>query len=226
MPTVLITGAGRGLGLALVEVYARRGWRVHACCRAPDQAHGLRAVTGEVVVHALDVRDQTAYQPLADRLVRETVDVLIANAGVAGPRDRIEMIDVPAWFETFHVNCIAPLVLAGTFRRHVARSEAGKMIAVSSILGSIADNRSGGLYAYRCSKAALDMGWRSLSCELREEGVICTLLHPGWVRTAMGGEGAPLEPRMAAESLVGVIDGLGPEHSGRFFDHRGREIPW
>ncbi len=226
MPTVLLTGASRGLGLALVESYAVRGWRVHACCRMPERAHALRAVPGEVILHRLDVRDQTAYPPLADRLGGETIDVVIANAGIGGPRDRIEMLDVPAWFETFHVNCVAPLVLAGALRRHVARSREKKMIAISSILGSIGDNRSGGLYAYRCSKAALDMAWRTLACELRDEGIVCTLLHPGWVRTGLGGEGAPLEPREAAEAIRKLIAELGPEQSGLFLDRNGREIPW
>ncbi len=223
---MLVTGASRGLGLALVETYAGRGWRVHACCRNPDRAHALQGVAGAVTVHRLDVRDQTAYRPLADRLVGEAIDVLIANAGIPGPEDRIEMLDIPAWFETFHVNSIAPLVLAGAFRRHVARSGQKKMIAISSILGSIGDNRSGGLYAYRCSKAALNMAWRSLSCELREEGVICTAVHPGWVRTSMGGQGAPLAPQEAAVAIFTVIEGLGPDQSGRFLDYRGREIPW
>ncbi|HFA59388.1 MAG TPA: SDR family NAD(P)-dependent oxidoreductase, partial [Rhodospirillales bacterium] len=103
VPTILVTGATRGLGLALVEAYARRGWRVHACCRNPDRAHALQGVGGDVVLHRLDVRDQTAYRPLADALIGEAIDVLIANAGIAGPEDRIEMLDIPAWFETFHV---------------------------------------------------------------------------------------------------------------------------
>jgi len=226
VPVMLITGASRGLGLALVGTYAAQGWRVHACCRVPERAHALQAIRGEVEIHRLDVRDQTAYRPLADRLVEEPIDVLIANAGIPGPKDRIEMLDIPGWFETFHVNSIAPLVLAGAFHHHVARSTERKMIAISSILGSIGDNRSGGLYAYRCSKAALNMAWRSLSCELREEGVICTLVHPGWVRTSMGGEGAPLEPREAAAAIFTVIAGLDPAQNGRFLDYRGREIPW
>ena len=226
MPTILVTGANRGLGLALVEAYARRAWRVHACCRNPDRAHALQGVGGDVVLHRLDVRDQTAYRPLADALIGEAIDVLIANAGIAGPEDRIEMLDIPAWFETFHVNSIAPLVLAGAFRRHVARSRERKMIAVSSILGSIGDNRSGGLLAYRCSKAALNMGWRSLAWELRGEGIVCVAVHPGWVRTAMGGEGAPVAPGDAAEALVALIDRLELGQSGCFLDSRGRECPW
>ncbi len=226
MPTMLVTGANRGLGLALVETYARRGWRVHACCRNPDRAHALQGVAGDVVLHRLDVRDQTAYRPLADALGAEAVDVLIANAGIAGPEDRIEMLDIPRWFETFHVNSIAPLVLAGAFRRHVARSAERKMIAISSILGSIGDNRSGGLYAYRCSKAALNMAWRSLACELRGEGIVCVVVHPGWIRTAMGGEGAPLAPGEAAEALFALIADLDLGRSGCFLDPRGRECPW
>ncbi len=226
MATVLITGAARGLGLALARCYAEAGWHVHATCRDPGKAHALRTIDGRVTIHRLDVRDQTAYPPLADRLSEEPLDVAIANAGVGGPRDRIESLDVPGWFEAFHVNCIAPLMLAGSFRRHLARSGGGRMIAISSILGSIADNRSGGLYAYRCSKAALNMAIRSLAWELRDDGILCAVLHPGWVRTDMGGEAAPLSADDAARSLKQVIEQLRPEQTGGFFDYRGRPIPW
>lgn len=226
MPTALVTGASRGLGLAFVRAYADRGFRVHACCRRPEHAHALRSLEGDIAVHRLDVRDPSAYPALADALGEEAIDQMIACAGIAGPDDRPEALDVPGWFETLHVNAIAPLQLAGTLRRHVARSGERKMIAISSGLGSITDNRAGGLWAYRCSKAALNMAWRNLAIELRGEGILCVLLDPGWVRTDMGGPAAPLSPEESVGGMLAVIDRLGPEDSGLFYSWRGEVCPW
>lgn len=226
MPTALVTGADRGLGLAFVRAYAQRGFRVHACCRTPDRAYALRALAGEIVVHRWDARDPRASAELADALAREAVDHLIACAGITGPNDTPEALDVPGWFETMLVNCIAPLQLAGAMRRHVAHSQERKMIAISSGLASIADNRSGGLWAYRCSKAALNMAWRGLAAELAADGIICILLDPGWVRTAMGGPAAPLSPAESVAGMLAVIDRLGPADSGSFLSFRGEPRPW
>lgn len=226
MPTALVTGANRGLGLAFVRAYAGRGFRVHACCRRPDQAHALRAIGGEVTLHCWDARDPAASRELADALAGEAIDHLVACAGITGPDDTPEALDVPGWFETLHVNAIAPLQLAGALRRQVARSRGKKMIAISSGLASIADNRTGGLWAYRCSKAALNMAWRNLAIELAPDGVICVLLDPGWVRTDMGGPAAPLSPEESVAGMLAVIDRLRPEDSGGFLSFRGEPRPW
>lgn len=226
MPTALVTGANRGLGLAFVRAYAARGFRVHACCRRPEQAHALRAIEGEVTIHRWDAREPAASRDLADRLAGEAIDHLIACAAIAGPDDSPQALDVPAWFETFLVNCIAPLQLAAALSRHVAQSRERKLIAISSALASIGDNRTGGLWAYRCSKAALNMAWRNLAIERRGEGIICVLLDPGWVRTDMGGPAAPLSPEESVRGMLAVIDRLRPEDSGRFLSWRGDPCPW
>jgi NAD(P)-dependent dehydrogenase (short-subunit alcohol dehydrogenase family) len=226
VPTALVTGANRGLGLAFVRAYASRGFRVHACCRQPEQAHQLRRLAGDITLHRWDARDPTAARMLADRLAGEGIDHLIACAAIAGPNDPPEALDVPAWFETLLVNCIAPLQLAAALSRHVAQSHERKIIAISSSLASIGDNRTGGLWAYRCSKAALNMAWRNLAIDLRGAGIICALLDPGWVRTAMGGPAAPLSPEESVRGMLAVIDRLRPEDSGSFLSWRGELRPW
>ncbi|GBD44918.1 C-factor [bacterium HR40] len=226
MPTALVTGANRGLGLAFARAYAERGFRVHACCRRPEQAHLLRAIPGDVVLHRWDARDPTATRQLAEALACEPIDHLVANAAVTGPRDRPEALDIPGWFEALHVNCLAPLQLAAALRRQVAASRARRMIAISSALASLADNRSGGLWAYRCSKAALNMAWRNLAIEVAREGIVCVLLDPGWVRTDMGGPAAPLAPEESVAGMLAVIDRLTPADSGRFLSFQGEPRAW
>lgn len=225
MPTVLITGANRGLGLEFARQYAKDGWRVIATSRSLETAPALRALGSAVAVHALDVRDLAAVAALGRALAGETIDVLIANAGVAGPRGMTpETIDAEGWGETFRVNAMAPLALAAAFHGAVARSAGRKMIAITSRLGSMGANSEGGLYAYRSSKAALNAVWRSWALDHRD--VIATLLHPGWVRTDMGGTGAPLDAGTSVAGMRRVIAGLGEPESGGFFAYDGAPIPW
>lgn len=226
MPSLLLTGANRGLGLALARRYAGRGWRVHACCRDPDRAHALRALAGAVRLHRLELRDPSHHAALLDALGEEPLDVVIANAAVPGPPDSPADLDVGAWLETFHVNVIAPARLALALRPHLARSRLRRLVAITSLLGSIADNRTDGLLAYRSSKAALHMVWRSLAVAFAADGIICTLIHPGWVRTRMGGPAAPLSPEDSAAHIQDLIDRLGPEHNGAFLSWRGEPCPW
>ena len=143
MPVMLVTGANRGLGLEFVRQYAAEGWRVHATCRRLDEAKALRAIAGEVAIHQLDVRDRAAYRGLAKALESEAIDLLIANAGVGGPSDSLEALDVAGWLEMLEVNTIAPVLLVAALRRQVARSYERRVVGITSGLGSIEDNRSG-----------------------------------------------------------------------------------
>ena len=223
MPTVLITGAARGLGLEFTRQYAAKGWRVHACARKPEALAGLK---GDIHPHKLEVTDHKAVKALAAELAAGAIDVLICNAGVAGrAAGTLGQIDASAWRETFEVNTLAPLVMAEAFVPHVARSAGKKLVAISSVLGSIT-NSNGGMYAYRASKAALNMEWRSLSLDTAGQGLICVALHPGWVQTDMGGSGAPLTIAQSVPSMVKVIDGLKPGDNGRFISYDGSGIPW
>jgi NAD(P)-dependent dehydrogenase (short-subunit alcohol dehydrogenase family) len=224
MPTVLITGAGRGLGLEFARQYAASGWRVIATTRAPAKAEALRALGG-VAIYGLDVADLAAVAGLGRELARDSIDVLIANAGTAGPGEMTpEAIDPEAWAEAFRVNCMAPLALAGALVAAVARSEQRKMIAITSKLGSMGANGNGGLYAYRSSKAALNAVWRSFALDHPE--IIAALLHPGWVRTEMGGSQALLAPEESVAGLRRVIAGLSKADTGRFYNYDGSPIPW
>ena len=156
MGTVLITGAARGLGLDFVKQYAAKGWRVHACAR---DAGPLKQVEGDIQTHRLEVTDYKAVAALAETLAGEAIDVLLCNAGIAGREAAVlGSIDPVVWRQTFEVNTLAPLMMAEAFVEHVAGSQARKLIAVSSRLGSIALADSG-RYAYRASKAALNMEW-------------------------------------------------------------------
>jgi NAD(P)-dependent dehydrogenase (short-subunit alcohol dehydrogenase family) len=228
MSIVLITGANRGLGLEFARQYAKDGWRVIATARVPEKATELHALGPAVVVHRLDVVELAAVTAFARALAGETVDVLIANAGISGPRgmrpEAIGTEECAAWETVFRVNAMAPLALAGAFVEAVTRSKERKMIAITSRLGSIAANNDGGLYGYRSSKAALNALWRSFAIDHPE--IIATLLHPGWVRTDMGGTGAPLTPEESVAGMRRVIARLAKTDSGRFYDYQGESIPW
>ena len=228
MPTVLITGANRGLGLEFARQYAKDGWRVIATARAPEKATALAALGPAVTVHGLDVADLDAAAALGRTLGEEAIDVLIANAGMSGPRgmrpEAIGAAEATAWEQVFRVNTMAPLTLAGACVAAVARSKERKVIAITSRLGSIAANNDGGLYGYRSSKAALNALWRSFAIDHPE--IIATLLHPGWVRTDMGGASAPLGAEESITGMRRVIARLVTADSGRFYDYKGESIPW
>ena len=232
MQTVLITGAGRGIGLEFARQYlADAGWRVLACCRQPERATELKplaaASRGRLEVLPLDVRDAGQITALAGTLRGQAIDILINNAGVYGQRAAaLGAIEADTWRLTLEVNALAPLKMCEAFVEHVARSERRLMVAITSRMGSIADNTSGGHYAYRASKAALNAAVKSLALDLRPQGITCLALHPGWVRTAMGGSEAPLSVTESVTGLRKVMAAARPAQSGRFLAFDGAEIPW
>lgn len=226
MPTVLITGSNRGIGLAFAEHCGDAGWRVIATCRDPARAEALGRLKGDVEVHALDVSDQASVVGLAGELDAEPIDVLINNAGVSGRSgEEFGSIDGAAWEQAFRVNAIAPIRMAEAFVDRIARSERRLIICLTSRMGSIAE-APGGAYAYRTSKAALNMAARNLARDLGARGISVVLFHPGWVRTDMGGPSAPLTPRESVRRMWRKIDDLGAADSGRFFDCDGAIVPW
>ena len=227
MPTVLITGANRGIGFEFARQYADGGWRVIATCRDPANAGELSALGGDIEVHGLDVTDHVRIQALAKSLERSAIDLLLSNAGVSGPRpDPFGGIDYQSWMEVLSVNAMSPLKLCECFIDHVARSDFKRIVAVASKMGSIAENSSGGSYIYRSSKTALNAVMKSLSVDLASRRVIVAVLHPGWVRTDMGGPGALIEARTSVAGMRQVIAGLKLEDSGGFFNYDGAGIPW
>jgi NAD(P)-dependent dehydrogenase (short-subunit alcohol dehydrogenase family) len=225
MPTALITGANRGLGLEFARQYAAEGWRIIATVRDPNGAGDLRAIDGDVDVRRLDFNDDifdTDWDAVAGE---EPLDLFIANAGTWGP-ERIESPDDAAgWINALAVNTVVPVLLADHLVTNLAARK-GKMVAITSKMGSIADNNSGGYIAYRSSKAALNAAWRSLSIEVARQGIIAAVLHPGWVQTRMGGANAPLTPDQSVAGMRQVIAGLTPDQAGGFFNYDGAVIPW
>ncbi|GAB2805683.1 SDR family oxidoreductase [Streptomyces daliensis] len=231
MHTALITGAGRGIGLALAEECVRRGWRVVATGRAPAPPPELAAAReryGDDRLRwtRLDLVDDARIEALADSLSGESVDFLVNNAFGGGRSQPFPHITYEAWEQSMRINVYAPLKLAQALLEPVARSERKTIVAISSRMASMAEEQDGSRYAYRTAKVALNMVVRNLAAQLAPRGVTVASIHPGWVRTALGGPGAPLSPAQSARAVASVIDGLGPGDSGRFLDHEGKEIPW
>ena len=218
MPTALITGANRGIGLELARQYAGEGWDVIATAREPSPELNELGVSVEL----LDMRDLDAVASFGER-IDEPLDLLIANAGTYGPQNVRSARDAAGWSETFTVNSIAPFLIAQSVLPHVAQT-GGTLVAISTKMGSIADNSSGGYIAYRSSKAALNMAWRSLAID--NPSIVAAVLHPGWVKTRMGGSSAPLTVETSVTGLRRTIAELKPEQSGGFFNYDGSPLPW
>ncbi|HEB78919.1 MAG TPA: SDR family oxidoreductase [Rhodospirillales bacterium] len=227
MPTVLITGSNRGLGLEFARQYSSEGWRVIATCRRPEQAPQLEALSCNVEVHPLDVTDFAQVESLAHALDHEKIDVLINNAGIYGPKSMsLGGMDYGAWEDVFKVNAMGPLKVCESFAGHVADSNLKTMATITSKMGSIDDNTSGGAYFYRASKAALNAMMKSLSHDLKPRGVTVAVLNPGWVRTGLGGENGRIGADESVAGLRKVIAGLKLPDSGKFLNFDGAEIPW
>ncbi len=240
MPSVLITGANRGIGLAFAHSFAADGWRVHACCRDPDGAEDLAALSAEmaradtasadtagaVTLHRLDVTDGSRIAGLSRELADEAIDVLVNNAGVMGPRTGFGEMDYDGWLPVFETNTLAPMRMAEGFVEQVAKSGRKLIVNISSIMGSLGENAGGGAIIYRSSKAALNMVSKSLSAELAPRGITVIVFHPGWVSTDMGGPDAAVTPGESVEGMRAVIERVTPNDSGRFFNFDGHEIQW
>jgi len=240
MPTVLVTGAARGLGLELVRQYAADGWTVFACVRSPAGAPGLAALAagagGRVEIHALDLADHATIDALAARLAGRPIDVLLNSAGTMGKGSfaaegiafgRFGTSDFDDWMQVLRINAIGPMKMAEAFVAHVAASQQKKIVALTSVIGSIGRNSVGSLYAYRASKAALNAIMRSMAIDLQKShGIVAAPIHPGWVKTDMGGPRADIDVVTSITGVRNVIAGLDAERSGRFWMYDGSELPW
>ncbi len=222
--TVLITGANRGIGLELARQYSADGWQVIGTARRPDAADDLRDL--DVTVMQLDVTDQASVEQLAADLDGQSIDVLINNAGILPMVRSISEIDYDEFNRTIAVNTVGPIRVTRALLPNLRASEMKKIINTTSILGSISRKTSGGFYGYSESKAALNMFTRSLAAELKPEGFICIVIHPGWVQTDMGGPSAPVTPEKSASGIRNVIANLTAEGSGEFWTFEGQQLPW
>jgi len=223
MPTVLITGANRGIGLEFARQYAADGWQVIATARDAGEADALRAVSN-VRIERLDMADIEAVADFHEE-IEGPLDLLIANAGTYQPETVETAEDARGWARMMVVNAIGPYVLGRSMLAQLADAS-GKLIAISSDMGSIAANRSGGYVPYRSSKSALNSAWRSLAIEARPLGVVVAAFNPGWVKTRMGGPHATLPAEESIGQMRASIDSLSLEQSGGFFERDGRIIPW
>ena len=231
MPAVLITGASRGLGFEVAKQYAVEGWRVIACCRKPEDAIALKKLAPSardmVSVVAMDVADNDTVRNAALTLKDVVVDILINSAGIAGvPQQSTGQIDYASWARVLDVNTMGPLRVLEAFTDNLARSERRLVVTITSGMGSLADNTSGGSIAYRSSKAAVNMVMRSAAIDLAPRGITCVLINPGWVKTDMGGPDATLSPQQSVSAMRRLIETLGPNDSGKFYNYDGRKYPW
>jgi NAD(P)-dependent dehydrogenase (short-subunit alcohol dehydrogenase family) len=227
---IVVTGANRGLGLGLTRAYAERGDEVWATARKPSEATDLQALakasSGKVHVHELDVRNDEQVKAFATALGDASIDVLINNAGIAGKwSTTLATFDAEEALRCFDTNALGAIRVTRALIRNL-RAAKGKVINMTSLMGSIADNGSGRGYAYRMSKAALNMATRNIAHEVKGFGGIAVALHPGWVKTEMGGEGAREEIGDAVSRIVALLSGLDAEMSGRFLNARGGELPF
>ncbi len=227
----LVTGANRGIGLELVRQLCNRGDDVRACARNPADARDLGALAGDrVQLHRLDVTDAASVRALATELGSAAIDVVFNVAGVYGADDQslaamadLAMADVA---RTYEVNAIGALRVVVALLPHVRRGAKKKLVHVTSGMGSISDNASGGNYAYRMSKAALNMMSRSLAADLRGEGIMSVVINPGWVQTDMGGRGAPTPVEDSVRGILREIDRATLAESGEFLNWKGNRYAW
>ena len=227
MTTVLVTGANRGIGLEFVRQYAADGYKVIATCRDPKDSKDLERVNGDVTVLPLDVVEDDSVAALAKALDKQPIDILLNNAGAYLDRGvALGEFDYAKWSQSFDINVLGPMRLVEALVGNVARSKRKLLVFLTSQMGSIADNTGGGSYAYRSSKAALNAAVKSLSIDLKPREIACLLLHPGWVRTDMGGKNATLEVRDSVSGMRRVIEAFEPAQSVSFLRYNGETVPW
>lgn len=229
MSSILITGAGRGLGLEFAKQYAEAGDRVFATVRDPGKSSALRELAERhrnLTVHRVEIGEDASVRALAAELSDEPIDLLLNNAGWYGPKGQtVGKLDYDGMLETLRVNTLAPLRVVEAFLPHVEKGNGKVLAAVTSGMGSIAES-GGGFYAYRASKAALNMSFHNLAIDLKSRGIISVVINPGWVKTDMGGPSAQITPEESIRKMRTVFAGLTLADSGKFLNYKGGTLPW
>lgn len=224
MPTILITGAGRGLGLELARRFVALGWETLGTVR--DPAKGAAMPKGSQTF-LCDSTDRSSLARLARDLAGKPIDVLFCNAGMFGKRKQsVGTVDYDTWAEVMRVNVFSPMACVEALVDNLAASARRQVVMMSSRMGSMGENAAGGEVVYRSSKAALNAVTKSLSIDLAPRGITVVAVHPGWVQTDMGGPAAALTPAESVAGLADVVLGLGPASNGGFLNHDGAPIAW
>ena len=232
METTLITGANRGIGLEFSRQLAEDGWCVLACSRNLEKSDALNKLAAEyperITLYALDVTDHGQIEKLSQTLANKPIDLLINNAGVFPDiNDRsFGQTDYDSWAHAFLVNTMAPLKMAEEFIAQITQSSRKTIVTITSKMGSVADNGRGGSYIYRSSKSAVNMVIKSIAIDLESNGIISVLLHPGWVRTDMGGPSGLISVEQSVSGMLSVIREVTSADSGKFIAYDGQIIPW
>ncbi|MFT7560822.1 MAG: NAD(P)-dependent dehydrogenase (short-subunit alcohol dehydrogenase family) [Flavobacteriales bacterium] len=223
--TVVITGANRGIGLALAEHYSNRGDNVYALCRSSSAA--LEILKGVVVIEGIDFTCSDYIKVIRERLIKklenESIDLLINNAGILS-KDTLGSVNYAEFSKQLAVNAVAPLRLSEALVQKLKRES--KVVMITSRMGSIADNSSGGEYGYRMSKAALNAAGKSLSIDLREKNICVAIIHPGFVKTDLVENLGELSPYESAKNILARIGEMKIENSGEFIHANGSVLPW
>ncbi|HEX4925641.1 MAG TPA: SDR family oxidoreductase [Bdellovibrionales bacterium] len=228
MRTLVITGAGRGIGLEWSKRALQGGDRVLCVSRTltPELTGLVREFEGRAEALQADVSTDEGAKKIAAHpfLKGHAVDILVNNAGVLHAENGLEDVNFARVEESLRINAIGPMRVTRALLAHLQKSQLPIVASVTSLMGSIADNRGGGYYSYRMSKAALNMFNKSFSVD--EPGIIAIVLHPGWVQTRMGGSGATVTAADSVSGMMKVVSGLKASDTGRFFNYTGKELPW
>ena len=230
MTNILITGANRGLGLGFVKRYLEKKVNVICTTRRIPESEELLACKAQhpnnLEILELDLLKEDAASSLAKLLKYKPIDILINNAGVGSSNQHFEAVSSKPWLEVLKVNLIAPLLITQSIIDNVKKSSTKKIYFLSSQLGSIGENTSGGMYIYRSSKTGLNQIVKSLSVDLMKHKITVISLHPGWVKTDMGGPNAPISVDKSIDGMIRVIETTGIRDTGKFLNYDGRELPW
>ena len=236
MVTVLITGASRGLGLEFVKQYQKSGAKIFACCRNPENANNLMKLAnesnGQTTLFQMDVSNPKEVLSTAKELNGCNIDYLINNAGILGTdfdqpmKGAFGSVDYESWEETMLVNVLGPFGVCEAFVNHVSGSKNRLMVFVSTHMASITALSEGGFYPYRSSKAALNLLVKGLSIDLKDRGIRTLSFHPGWVKTDMGTDSAPVEVSDSISGMREVISSYSSPRTGEFINYDGTPYPW
>ena len=225
MSNILIIGANRGLGLEFAKQYSELGHHIFATTRGKSKSDQLVAIANTTVFE-LDLNKDKSIDSFIDEMSSIKIDILIHNSGIFRDEQLSEDLEIDAWMNEMRINAITPIILARKLKQNVLEGKDKKIIFISSQMGSIDDNYSGRFYFYRSSKSALNSAAKSLAIDWKDKNISVLMLHPGWVKTDMGGESAKLEIPDSIQRMIQVISDLNLETSGSFVNYEGNKLEW